>query len=59
MSFNGQILGRGFVGKAIPVANLISVGGTLLVEVGWEGAGWLGSVKHCLTLCCLQGILCF
>lgn len=42
--------GLGFVGKGIPVENLMSVNGILLVAVSWEAVGGLVSVVGCARL---------
>lgn len=42
--------GLGFVGKDIPVENLMSVNGVLVVTVSWEAVGDLPSVMGCARL---------
>lgn len=39
-----------FVGKGIPVEDLMSVNGILLVAVSWEAVGGLASVMGCARL---------
>lgn len=60
-SLHWEILG--FVGRDIPVENLMSVNGVLLVAVSWEAMGGFAISNECKTsqmlsevwMCCLGG----